>query len=66
MKDLVNEMVQIELGNDSDFQLYNLAQDTGQQNNLAESQPEKLKEMLTAFEAIRGDGYDKIQNLELK
>ena len=62
----VNEMVQIELGNDSDFQLYNLAQDTGQQNNLAESQPEKLKEMLTAFEAIRGDGYDKIQNLELK
>ena len=62
----VNEMVQIELGNDSDFQLYNLAQDTGQQNNLAESQPEKLKEMLTAFEAIRGDGYGKIQKLELK
>ena len=31
----VNEKVQIELGNDSDFQLYNLTQDIGQQNNLA-------------------------------
>ncbi|MGB2252240.1 MAG: sulfatase family protein [Flavobacteriaceae bacterium] len=62
----VNEKVQIELGNDSDFQLYNLAQDIGQQNNLADSQPEKLQEMLTAFEAIRGDGYGKTQKLQLK
>ena len=62
----VNEKVQIELGNDSDFQLYNLAEDIRQQNNLAESQPEKLQEMLTAFEAIRGDGYGKTQKLELK
>ncbi|MGA0374078.1 MAG: sulfatase family protein [Flavobacteriaceae bacterium] len=62
----VNEKVQIELGNDSDFQLYNLAQDIGQQNNLADSQPEKLQEMLTDFEAIRGEGYGKTQKLELK
>ena len=62
----VNEKVQIELGNDSDFQLYNLAQDIGQQNNLADSQPEKLQEMLTAFEAIRGQGYGKTEKLELK
>jgi arylsulfatase A-like enzyme len=62
----VNEKVQIELGNDSDFQLYNLAEDIGQQNNLADSQPEKLQEMLTAFEAIRGDGYGKTQKLQLK
>ena len=62
----VNEKVQIELGNDSDFQLYNLAEDIGQQNNLANSQPEKLQEMLTAFEAIRGDGYGKTEKLELK
>ena len=62
----VNEKVQIELGNDSDFQLYNLAEDIGQQNNLADSQPEKLQEMLTTFEAIRGDGYGKTQKLQLK
>ena len=62
----VNDKVQIELGNDSSFQLYNLAQDIGQQNNLADSQPEKLQEMLTAFEAIRGQGYGKTEKLELK
>ncbi len=62
----VNEKVQIELGNVSDFQLYNLAQDIGQQNNLADSQPKKLQEMLTAFEAIRGQGYGKTEKLELK
>ena len=62
----VNEKVQIELGNDSDFQLYNLAQDIGQQNNLADSQPQKLQEMLTAFKAIRGDVYGNTQKLELK
>ena len=62
----VNEKVQIELGNDSDFQLYNLAEDIGQQNNLANSQPEKLQEMLTAFEAIRGVGYGQTEKLELK
>jgi hypothetical protein len=46
--------------------LYNLAEDIGQQNNLAESQPEKLQEMLTAFEKVRGQGYGKTQKLELK
>jgi arylsulfatase A-like enzyme len=61
-----NNNVQIELGNDSDFHLYNLAEDIGQQNNLAKTQPEKLQEMLTAFEAIRGTDYGKIQKLELK
>jgi len=62
----LNEKVQIELGNDSDFQLYNLAEDVGQQNNLANSRPEKLQEMLTAFEAVRGDGYGQTEKLELK
>ena len=61
-----NNNVQIELGNDSDFHLYNLAEDIGQQNNLAKTQPEKLKEMLTAFEAIRGTDYGKFEKLELK
>lgn len=61
-----NKNVQIELGNDPDFQLYHLAQDINQQNNLANSHPEKLQEMLTAFEAIRGQEYGKIEKLELK
>ena len=62
----VNDKVQIELGNYSDFQLYNLTEDIEQQNNLAALKPDKLKEMLTAFEAIRGDDYGKIEKLELK
>ena len=62
----VNEKVQIELGNYSDFQLYNLAKDIGQKNNLADSLPKKLQEMLTAFDAIRGDGYGETKKLELK
>ena len=61
-----NDKVKIELGNDSDFQLYNLADDLGQQNNLAKTQPEKLQEMLVAFEAIRGNDYGKTEKLELK
>ena len=62
----VNDNVQIELGNDSDFQLYNLNEDIEQQNNLAPLMPGKLQEMLTAFEAIRGDDYGEIEKLELK
>jgi len=62
----VNDKVQIELGNDSDFQLYNLTEDIEQQNNLAALKPVKLQEMLKAFEAIRGDDYGKIEKLELK
>ena len=62
----LNVIVKIELGNDSDFQLYNIAKDIGQQNNLADTQPEKLQEMLAAFEAIRGDDYGKTEKLELK
>tara|TARA_B100000941_G_scaffold153767_1_gene109023 strand:+ start:417 stop:1955 length:1539 start_codon:yes stop_codon:yes gene_type:complete len=62
----INDKVQIELGNDSDYQLYNLLDDVGQQKNLASQKPEKLKEMLTAFEIIRGKDYRKIEKLELK
>ena len=51
----VNKMVNIELGNSDTYQLYNLATDIGQQQNLAESHPEKLQEMITEFEKIRGD-----------
>jgi arylsulfatase A-like enzyme len=50
----VNKQVNIELGNDKTYQLYNLKDDLGQQTNLAEANPEKLAAMVEAFEAIRG------------
>ncbi len=57
--------VNIELGNDADFQLYNLKDDLAQQNNVAKSKPEQLEKMLKEFKSIRGE-YDKTQKLELK
>jgi arylsulfatase A-like enzyme len=57
--------VNIELGNSKEFQLYNLKEDIGQQNNLAKSNPEKLKEMVDAFVDIRGVGFEKTEKLEL-
>ncbi|HDZ40294.1 MAG TPA: arylsulfatase [Bacteroidetes bacterium] len=44
--------VNIELGNSDVYQLYNLDEDTGQQANLAETNPEKLEEMIEAYENI--------------
>ena len=62
----VNKQVNIELGNSEEYQLYNLVNDLGQQENLATSHPEKLAEMQEAFQKIRGTGADKIEQLELK
>tara|TARA_B100001094_G_scaffold234563_1_gene229522 strand:- start:986 stop:1621 length:636 start_codon:yes stop_codon:yes gene_type:complete len=62
----VNTLVKIELGNYDYYQLYNLKEDIRQKNNLAKSNPEKLKEMITAYEIIRGNKNRAIQQLELK
>jgi arylsulfatase A-like enzyme len=61
----VNRNVNIELGNSSEYQLYNLSEDLGEQQNLADDQPEKLKEMIDTFNEIRGEAGD-IEPLELK
>lgn len=61
----VNTEVNIELGNSDQYQLYNLKDDLGQQTNLAEGNPEKLQEMILLFESLRGDGAQKIEQLEL-
>lgn len=61
----INELVNIELGNLEDFGLYNLANDPSQQNNLATTNPEKLRDLLSNFKEIRGD-YQTIDQLELK
>ena len=61
-----NTQVKIELGNADVYQLYNLEEDLAEQNNLAESNPEKLEEMIATFKEIRGSGSNDIQQLELK
>jgi len=60
-----NKLVNIELGNAQNFQLYNLKEDIGQQNNLASSNPDKLEDLLDIFNTIRGD-YSQISKMELK
>lgn len=62
----LNKHVNIELGNHKKFQLYNLKEDIGQQNNVASSEKEVLAEMMNDFKAIRGENYSKTQQLELK
>lgn len=57
--------VNIEMGNSPDYQLYNVKEDPGQNTNLAESNPEKLKEMIQQYTKLRGDN-SKIEQVELK
>jgi len=58
--------VNIELGNDEEPQLYHLDEDIGEQQNLAQSNPAKLKEMAEAFEQMRGVTGEVSGKLELK
>jgi hypothetical protein len=62
----INTEVNIELGNSDEYLLYNLKEDKGQRINLAEKIPKKLKQMILAFEKIRGTDYRNIESLELK
>ncbi|TDQ15215.1 arylsulfatase A-like enzyme [Algoriphagus boseongensis] len=62
----VAAQVNIELGNSPEYQLYNLKEDIGQTKNLAQTNPEKLQEMISIFEGIRGPNDKQIQQLELK
>ncbi|MDE3741799.1 arylsulfatase [Maribacter sp. D37] len=61
-----NKKVNIEIGNDKAYQLYNLKNDLGQKNNLAKVKPKKLKEMMLKFAELRGEGYQNIKQMELK
>ncbi|MFD2203731.1 sulfatase family protein [Shivajiella indica] len=62
----IQNQVNIELGNDKEFQLYNLKNDIGQNNNLAASEPELLEKLKKRFEEIRGKGFGTVEELELK
>lgn len=48
-----NRFVNIELGNDTVPQLYNLVRDVGEKENVATRNPEILKELTDALEAVR-------------
>jgi arylsulfatase A-like enzyme len=61
-----NELVNIETGTAPEYQLYNLSDDIGQRQNLARTNPEKLKAMIQAFESIRGKDYGNTTELQLK
>ncbi|MDA3821523.1 MAG: arylsulfatase [Bacteroidales bacterium] len=50
----INKNINIEVGISNKYQLYNLAEDNGQQNNLAGSNMPKLEQMITEFEKLRG------------
>lgn len=62
----VNKLVNIELGNSSEYQLYNLNKDEGQLHNLAGSNPEKLEEMQKYYKTILGESDIQVEQLELK
>ena len=49
----VQENTNTETGNDPEPQLYDLARDPGERNNLAAAHPEKVRELAALLEAIR-------------
>jgi arylsulfatase A-like enzyme len=50
--------VQIELGNAPEYQLYNLKEDLGEQNNLAADHKERLEAMIKTYQSIHGELSD--------
>jgi arylsulfatase A-like enzyme len=62
----IAKLVNIELGNSTEYQLYDLDQDLPQRQNLAETHPEILKELVEEFAGIRGEVSGEVEKLELK
>ena len=60
------EAVSIETGSSSEYQLYNLKEDIGQRNNLAQSNPEQLNYMVEKFIELRGEDYLPAQKSKAK
>jgi len=61
----LNKQVNIELGNSAIYQLYNVKEDAGQQNNLAEQEPDRLEKMKKLYEELRGNARNEVKELEL-
>ncbi|NGF55061.1 arylsulfatase [Parapedobacter sp. SGR-10] len=51
----VTKTTNIERGNSPEYQLYNIKNDIGQQNNLAKTHPDILKKMIDRHRALVGD-----------
>lgn len=62
----IEKNVNIELGNATDYQLYNLGEDVGQAKNVADDNQAKLQEMIEAYETITGGEKKVADPLELK
>lgn len=58
--------VNIENGNAPEYQLYHLKEDIGERNNLAQSQPDKLKALIDRYQEIRGSTGEIPGDVELK
>lgn len=54
----ISKYVNIELGNDTSYMLYNLVTDISQQANLAEFYPDTLQQMVDRYESITGITLD--------
>lgn len=61
-----NDLVDIELGNDSVYQLYNLKNDLGQQKNLSTSHSDVLKDLIKAYEENVNKTNTKVEKLVLE
>ncbi|MEM7110703.1 MAG: arylsulfatase [Bacteroidota bacterium] len=62
----INKLVNIELGNSDDYQLYNLASDPAQKINLASEETGRLQELIEMYRKIRGKSSVEVKELELK
>lgn len=62
----VNDLVNIELGNDPEPQVYDVVKDPGQRNNLAKQNPALLASLKKRYETLRGKTEGAIEPLELK
>lgn len=54
-----NKLTNTELGNSTDDQLYNLSEDVGEKQNVAEKYPDKVKEMKRILEQEKQKGFRK-------
>lgn len=63
----VNKQVNIEMGNAKEYQLFNLKTDIGQQQNLAKSQPEKLKALMAVYDQLqKGSSKSEAEPIKLE
>jgi hypothetical protein len=58
--------VNIELGNSSEYQLYDLANDPGERENLAGTEVDTLQAAKSEFSKLRGTAEKPVEEIELQ